>query len=432
MTQILDTLLESLFDKYEQILNRKENRHLSRFESDPKKLKLRCLKGYLIKTEINGSYHRLRKIRRKAVEVEVESVTMNSSMVNFIKHLNNGRTLKRNASAYYDKLQSLYMSLNYYPAVAYLESHDLELLLNRMVYAWKNLSGENNCTTERLGRLKPFVIRLLDDLSRSGMKLTYLELFRLLRMAAGGSDTRRLKEIYGQFLDRSTIEHQTEFFSCFLNASIPLAVGQNCDNGLDIPFALRILQDMCQSDITPDRLTDYLLLRLGSAVQDKILVIETIEHLTTNYHLDVESVQLIVDSLLGVDEYEFAHSVMIRYMEGVSHDEQMYKNGIQEYRINVRLIDYVLKQQSQSELLSRQLPGFLYKVDFKQGIVDSFSRYFTRVPRTPYMAKEQVKLEQLVGTKAFKQSHKEHRKSNRKVPAAVNSQPAAMKSVLAR
>ncbi|VEU23029.1 DEKNAAC104079 [Brettanomyces naardenensis] len=212
---------------------------------------------------------------------------------------------------------------------------------------------------------------------------------------ATSDDRSQLVRIYGQFLHSSTLDHNAEFFSSFLSACIPLTVERPAASDTDKDFAVKIFQDMLEAspEVIPGRLTDYLLLGLGSATNDKMLVMETVEHLIVNFHLNVQAVHAIVDALLSVDEFELAKTVMDMYLENVTEEPDTISGST--LRTDVKLIDLILLEEKPAGTGSNN-SGFIYKLEYSEGIVHCFERYFLRAPQTVYMIRERAKLQEAI------------------------------------
>lgn len=388
MKDRLDQLLVSSFDRYSTVLDTGRDPNILRFETNSQQSRIRKLKAYLIKYEINGKYHQIEGERRRCRErAERTSDPVDYDMVRFVRLLRDGRLLRRNAEVYYNHLVSLYNSLNYEPVVAYLGGRSLELLLQRVMFANSNLLKYNQSTIVR--SMTSFAIRLLGDCSKSGTKLTRRELFKLLQLATNQSGSTKLQQIYRQFVSDPNMQVDCEFFNCFLNICMPLELSVSQPNN---EFARQILQDLFQQApaLVPDRMTDLELLTVGAGTGDKMLVIESFEHLLRNYHLDINSVRIAIRSLLNVGEYELARYVFSKYFSQIKEVKEPvpYMGLGRDYKISVRLIDLLLGKNIGEEAATGTL-GFQYRLSLDKGVVDCFERYFSNSAQTPYIVKQE-------------------------------------------
>ncbi len=388
----VNSLISSLYNENQDGMEWKSIQPFQMFDENCQRQRIRHTKLYLIQTKLHGDYTIMREKRKKRCEQlqgKFAGLPKNYSMVKLSKHLNNEVFLKKDASRYYEKLGQLYLSSTYRPAVMYMKWMDLELLLTRIIFADKNL-GTDGCLRQA-ENLSLYTAQILEDCSTSGIKLTQMELFKFLRVTSAISEKSKLFGLYRQFFKAFDQPSDSEIFMYFLNAYIPLGRNFKMIREIDIRYGMFILQDMINytSPIIPTRLMDYLILKLGACSGNKLLVIETIEHLFSNYHLDLECMLAVIESLLKVNEAELSLIILDRYLDeckyiNVSNVKGDKFSGLKfadfpnRYRIDVRLMDFMLKEHR----CKSERTGFKYYLEYDKRIWDSFMKYYKRVRST--------------------------------------------------
>lgn len=333
--QVFDSLptekpVISMDQKLQQLLAIKyqvtPDEDLEAFETTPGASQLRQCYNQMYQ-EMNTEYNRTRARRDTCTEPDL-------SLVPLIKHIYNTDALEAAPISYYTRLRKLYMSSGPHP-VARLGSNQFELLMRRLTFVNRYVRYDN--VLSKVGKL---ALKVMDDCSECGIKLTPRELFRMLRLATTPS---KLEELYGQFLQGSV---DSSFFDEFITAT----------------FASQVVRDMIDHDISPSRLTDSLLLRHAWLTRDHYLALETIEHLLCNYHLELDSVRWITRVLLQIDETEFAHHVLANYFDHAAGTPP----PTMAYRQSVQMIDQLLEPAANK--------GWLYQVGLDRDIVGQFEK----------------------------------------------------------
>lgn len=398
----VNSFISSLYNEKQNDTEWKSIQPFQTFDENNQRQRTRHTKLYLIQTKLHGDYATMREKRKnrcKQLQQRFAGLPKNYSMVKLSKLLNNEVFLKKDAFRYYQELGKLYLSSTYKPAAMYMRWTDLELLLTRIIFANRNLRTAGYLRQAK--NLSLYAQQILEDCSLSGIKLTRMELFKLLRITSAISEKSKLFKLYRQFANAFEPSSDSELFMYFLNSYIPLGRNFKIVQEEDIQYGMAILSDMikCASPIVPTRLMDYLILKLGACSGSTFLVLETVEHLLANYHLDLESMLAIIESLFKVDEADLSLIIMNRYLDECK-DGQREANPLglkfadfpNRYRIDVRLMDFMLKEHRS---ISDRV-GFKYYLEYDERIWNSFMRYYGKATKQKYLTTQKVAMERKI------------------------------------
>jgi hypothetical protein len=320
LNEAVDKRLETLIPKYSHVLDSTNpdsvqslmSRYLPKEEGSMKNIQINNLRAYLIKYDIQGEYLNLKKFRESILSVKLDEqedeILVNTythiNIIQFVKILYDNTFLYSSPYNYYERFVKLFNNVVGDESITKgrgfckkLRPADLEKLIQILIYSNKFLK------VEEVIKLKLYDVNktLINDLKISGLKLSNKELFSLLQLTFQNNEnpssqiSENIEVLYDNFMSSKTFEKNDDFFKKFLQYNFTLSYDDT--NLMNEPLTKRVINDILDYNITPDRYLLKLLLKYSWTVGNVKMIELIVQFLLQNYAMDKETLQMIQSSL---------------------------------------------------------------------------------------------------------------------------------------